>query len=455
MFITFYHKDDDPSRIEYSSFGSGELHDLRIDPLCVLVDAEDTDALNQTLKAMRAFRPWSLKPLFTTHSGDAVTQALHDGVCQSEDQAMAVAKDIEILAQSVNGLEDAGHQDQRLLRFMFTRPGKRLEPVQDWRHPDIYYYPILESFADPGEIISDWRVRLVRRGLLQEGELRDRLRLCGACSSPHLNYVDVCPNCGDIHIESKKFIHCFTCGHVAPQEAFTGGGILSCPKCQAVLKHIGSDYDRPLDSFLCSACNQRFAEPDVMAHCLQCGDAEKPEELVVQNVAPYVLTEAGRLMARGDDYSGVFNSVENLKFQRPQVFRHMLDTQISITRRYQDSRFGLVGIRIANARELADAIGYLSSVKLVEAFFRLLSEYMRDADISTRDQEYRSWFLMPHADAGDGEGFLARVERLCEQSADADGNRLQIQTCGLFAPGDLEDGENAEQLLARAGGLLQ
>ncbi len=455
MFVTLCQQDHRPSRIETERFDVADIQDLAFDPLCIRIEGEDTEAVNHALQTIRAHRPWSLKPVFTAMPGDEVTRALHDGVCQSDQQALALARDIETLAQSVNGLEDAGHQDQRLLRFMFTRPGKQLQPVKDWRHADVYSYPLLECFVDPGEKTGEWRTRLLRRGLLQEHELYDRLRLCGSCSSPHLNYVDVCPNCGDIHIESKKFIHCFTCGHVAPQEAFTSDGILACPKCLSALKHIGSDYDRPLESFLCSACEQRFAEPEVVASCLQCGDTAKPDELVVRPVASCQLTEAGRLMARGDDFMGLFYSVENLKFQRPQVFLHMLDWQISITRRYPDNHFALVGIRITNAGQLAEALGHVSSMKLVELFIRLLSEYMRDADISMRDQEYRVWFLMPHADASDGEGFLARVERLCEQSADAEGNRLQIQSCGLFAPADLEDGENAELLLARAGGLLQ
>ncbi len=440
--------------MKYENFRSDDIRRLDFDPLCMLVDAEEPACANQTLKEIRSHRPWSLKPVFTSNPGDQVTQALSDGLCHSDDKVLETARDIETLAQSVNGLGDTGHQDQRLLRFMFTRPGKRLEPVQDWRHPDIYFYPLLESFVDPGERVGDWRARLTRRGLLQECELQDRLRLCGECDSPHLNFVDVCPNCGDIHIESKKFIHCFTCGHVAPQEIFTRDGVLSCPECQTALKHIGSDYDRPLDSFLCSACDQRFAEPDVVARCLQCGDAEKPDELVVQNVSSYLLTEAGRLLARGDDLMGLFYSVENLKFQRPEVFQHMLDWQITISRRFADNQFGLVGIRITNTDALAESVGYVSSLKLVELFIRLLSEYMRDADISTRDQEHRVWVLMPHATDRDCNGFLRRVNDLCDQSADVDGNRLEIQSCIIFAPAHLEEGEGAKQLLARAGSML-
>lgn len=142
-----------------------------------------------------------------------------------------------------------------------------------------YSYPLLDCLL--GSESAGSLPQLVSERLLQSEQLVDRVRLCNRCHSAHLNFVDVCPECAHIALEAKPAVHCFTCGHVDDQDAFMQQGALRCPKCVTTLRHIGVDYDRPLEKYLCLSCHARFMEAAVLARCHECGQASKPDDLVV------------------------------------------------------------------------------------------------------------------------------------------------------------------------------
>ena len=133
----------------------------------------------------------------------------------------------------------------------------------------------METIAGQSSLSShSWLQQKQQENLLEAGELLDRLRQCPSCSSSRLNYVDVCPECHALDIVREPSLHCFVCGHVGPQQAFLKGDALVCPNCLSQLRHIGSDYDRPLENYRCRSCGAFFVDAEVDVRCIDCGQAD-------------------------------------------------------------------------------------------------------------------------------------------------------------------------------------
>ncbi len=158
--------------------------------------------------------------------------------------------------------------EERVMAWLWTRPHASITAQRDTSLADVYGYPLLEVFAGDEPVNQTLWLRLMsEQGLLVSGELIDRIRLCTKCNSARLNYVDVCPECRDLDIAKEPALHCFTCGHVAPQDEFLKDGLMLCPNCLTRLRHIGSDYDRPMENLSCRACNVSFIDSLVHARC--------------------------------------------------------------------------------------------------------------------------------------------------------------------------------------------
>ncbi len=142
-----------------------------------------------------------------------------------------------------------------LIGWLGINRNRRLTAMKSLESSSIYTYPLIEAFYP--DIYSTYRYVLSEkaRDILESEQLMDRIRVCTHCNSGHLNYVEVCPQCSSIDIESQSSLHCFTCGHVGEQQSFQRRGKLECPKCLTQLRHIGVDYDRPLENHVCNQCS--------------------------------------------------------------------------------------------------------------------------------------------------------------------------------------------------------
>lgn len=141
----------------------------------------------------------------------------------------------------------------------------------------------------------------------------DRQRECAYCRSAHLSFIDICPNCQSIDIKLQASLHCFTCGCVDVQDKFMHSGTLVCPKCHKHLRHIGSDYDRPIENYRCQSCSHSFIEGDVQVRCAMCEKEMKPGELILNEVHSWRLSDKGRTVAfRGEVFAcprGLISSI--------------------------------------------------------------------------------------------------------------------------------------------------
>lgn len=66
---------------------------------------------------------------------------------------------------------------------------------------------------------------------------------------------------------------------------------LVCSQCKTKLKHIGHDYDRPLESYSCNDCKSIFVDPEVITECIDCGFKTLTENMIKQKVSNYALTK--------------------------------------------------------------------------------------------------------------------------------------------------------------------
>ncbi|MEX0430733.1 TackOD1 domain-containing metal-binding protein [Spiribacter insolitus] len=372
------------------------------------------EALLEAARAQRGDPRHAYYPLFALPSGPppdgthgAELAMLLDGIVNDEAEAASMAAEHWREVDGQHALP-ASTPEARLISYLALRPSRPLAPLRDWRSPTVYRFPLLAALGagESGESLSV----LAARGLLVRRELVERLRLCPGCGGAHLLFVDTCPNCARIDIAADESIHCFRCGHVESQGRFMSDGSLQCPNCRARLRHIGTDYDRPLEHYLCRRCGDRFTEPDVVARCSICSHECHPEMLTTREAGTYQLTEYGRMSALDGSAGRVFERFDADRYLNPERFEHLLDWQMGITRAHSDCRFALVLIQLRWPAPAQSAQGRAQARVLVREFAERLPEFLREADICARTREPDFWILMPQADSREAKVILDRLQ---------------------------------------------
>jgi GGDEF domain-containing protein len=307
---------------------------------------------------------------------------------------------------------------------------------------------------DPAENTERLLKNLTDRRLLKNAALINRLRQCPQCEGVHLIFVDVCPNCTSIDISQKPFLHCFACGNVAPEENFLTRGILTCPNCASLLRHIGADYDRPLENYVCNDCGQASMEPDVIAQCQHCETNTKPEELVPRNVHCLEITERGQLAARTgslEDLDALQDSLNNVSHGH---FEFQVDWLLSLCQRHAEECFSLIGLRLQNIIELTERIGRYRMAKLMDEFVGRIRESLRPTDLTARTTQHNLWILLPKTDRPNCNVVLERISEMKTYTKQDEGVSLEFSSVTFSAPQDMNKGETAKLLLARLEGEM-
>ncbi|MFH1762106.1 MAG: diguanylate cyclase [bacterium] len=338
----------------------------------------------------------SLKPVWTLSPSNTVISVLCEGLLPSSrnnivKRCAEAAEYISLLPRVSETLD----QDQRLLRFAFTHPNRPIAPKRSYSAPQLYTYPLLERFCEPGVSIPAWLESLEQRGLLAKAAFVDRIRLCTSCEKAHINYIDCCPNCKKYRIVQKNFLHCFTCGNVAMEEEYLHASLLQCPKCSIYLRHIGADYDRSLEKHKCLDCGFIFEEPEITAICYECGASNRADELTVRNIYEYKITEEGRLGIRIGSLNDVFSALDSCNFVHQNYFYAITDWSFDLWRRYKSPDFSLIGISFKNVKETIINLGRAKTTLLLEEIVKRLRQELRSTDIATRLGESRIAVLLP------------------------------------------------------------
>ncbi|MET0982511.1 MAG: hypothetical protein ABWY02_10450 [Telluria sp.] len=331
---------------------------------------------------------------------------------------------------------------EKLLLYLYVREKHELLPRHERASKTRYTYPVADALG--GEMGIDAVGQLVRAGLLAPVRLVDRIRACPDCGSGHLSFVDVCPACASIEISQAPALHCFTCGHIGPRGEFGAHGPLSCPKCAAALRHIGTDYDTPTAQHLCGACRHVALEARIVATCFDCGHSHEPARLKVREVHAHELTWQGaEALRQGRLQLACQPAGAHLP---PLQFRQVLHWLMLTGQRHGALPFSVLLVEMANTDALLLQHGAPAVSALQGELAARLRACLRTADATSVDSAERLWVLLP---------FTAPepvAERLLAQAAQlhaAGETPLALRLRSLQAPRELAGGDGPDAIMAR------
>lgn len=415
----------------------------------IVLGARTTQHFAEGVHAILNHPEHYLIPVFSAHDHGALVSTLSEGY--TPDWAIIQKRTLQI-SQLRNVLQHLPKEvdfEERLLRWLYVRPEYEISPLVRPGSAQFYVYPLLTMIHPEPDKINSWINSLKARRLIEEKGLIDRIRLCGECGKAHLNYIDRCPNCQSINIAQHDFLHCFACGYVAPENEFLEGHHLNCPKCRAQMRHIGADYDRPLENLQCKSCSNVFSDAEVVSRCMDCGRIAPPESLEVTRITKYAMTEEGRLIVRNGTLKDVYAIFDEERFATRKHFELSLNWVRDMFRRYNTPHFTMVHFSVENVGELVDTIGRAGTVVLLEEFSKRLRTIMRETDIPVRLEEHRIIILMPNTNK---EKAQLAIKRLAEMSGGAkvlQEAQLQISFGILAIPEDSDARESAPVLIAQ------
>lgn len=183
-----------------------------------------------------------------------------------------------------------------------------------------------------------------------ERRFLDRVTTCPRCSSHHLNLREACPACGSANHVDEPLLHHFRCGYVARISEFDGGdghGERVCPKCARALRHLGTDYDRMGQTYLCRQCSTSFQDPPVRALCLACANDTASSDLLSVDVHSFALTSLGSAAVRRGrlfESAGEFLLIGSLPVYRRSVILELINQETKRLARFK-GKFSLLLVR--------------------------------------------------------------------------------------------------------------
>lgn len=397
---------------------------------------------------------------------------LVDGIGSKKEDILPTASEIFSIMGNISIEKNAVNDDLRLLTFLFCRgDAYSFSPLALLSSPWIYEYPVaflIGSFADvvmqtsfvfssstsknPLKLAmkssAEWVVSLCTQGFLVKKGLVDRIRFCPHCYTGNLNYIDSCPVCKSIDFTKNKMIHCFTCGHVAPEEKFKNGMMFICPRCNANLRHIGSDYDRPLESYSCNSCSEHFIEAEVKAHCFNCHQKSATEELAVRHLYHYGMTSKGKKAVQLGVVDLEFTLFDNNRNVVPPYFYQVTDWLLEMKVRYQDEDFSLLCIKIIGLDAVERMDGITQIKNIIDEIAARIRELLRVTDITTSTGSNTFWVLLPRTNQEGGEILASRIEKLSDMISVKDDAHIKIQVKCFSIPTEYaKRGSIAERLL--------
>ncbi|MGI2258275.1 hypothetical protein [Shewanella sp. GXUN23E] len=363
-----------------------EYQDIRHD---ILVIGAHPHA-DELLMALRREPATALSLIFVT-SASAMSAHLANGLWQ---QGWYQTAEMFLQRQQLWQLEPGDNLELRLLSYLWLHPGSTLEPLKTPATAQLYDYPLLTAWGIEQSGQIGWLNALTQKGWLESQQLVNRVRYSPCCHSSRLNYLDSCPACQDINIQLQTSLHCFNCGHIASEQSFRKQTGLSCPNCYQTLRHIGVDYDRPIENQQCLHCKTLFVDAAVSAQCLECNTSHELQDLIVSNVCRYGLTLAGQLLARQGVVANLFTDYGGNQMSLSQ-FCWLANWQNQLAKRHQHCH-SILAVKLANDEQLC---GGAMQLKELEILQQRICAIVRTTDACTQYTEAGMLFLLPFTQA--------------------------------------------------------
>lgn len=351
----------------------------------ILVDWDIVDDIEQFILEFRTTSPLHYKPLFLNKPNVTKTlQLLVDGISLTEIEMDKTAQQINKKISDFREPVDPEDLEGLLLMFLLTRNNKNLNFELAPELPQKVRYPLMEIYIkDP--LLAKKRVdALVDEQILVPHKVSDEIQLCPNCLNGWLNFKNVCPICRSVDIEKVQFIQCFSCGNTEPEQNFMTNDALICLNCHTKLKHIGIEYDKPLEEFVCKENHHRFMDSELECHCFNCHESFSTQRVISKKLASYKVSNKGiNYLIHGKGLAYVdLKDVHN--FLDESVFILFLNWFIQAAQRYDAYSFSVCNIYVNNYHELVEEHGMIGTKQLIHEFFNSLRSFFRATDLITR-----------------------------------------------------------------------
>lgn len=373
-----------------------------------------------TLKAIRKNVKGYIIPIFT-HTLVPLT-TLCDGSCDDQN---AVLLTINTIQEKLKVLQQKPHDSETaFLAYCYSRAPLTLAPKTSWHSPTFYYYPLVELWISDKRIIPQWLQTCAERNLLEEtGEISHNI-VCGYCFSAHIQFVERCPQCHSTQLKPTSFLHCFSCGFIAPEHDFIQTGRLSCPKCHTQLRLIGEDYDRPLETGECQNCHVHYQEPQSWCQCMICRKSYSPEELYTQHYSTYQVSTLNAEYILHRHFEAHWVIFDELQCIEPNFFMAVLEWLFKIQTRYPEEKFAVIGISF-------DFI-YISPTKF-HHFIKELKTLLRQTDWVSKLMDNELWLILPKTDEPGLNMVVQRLKNHLSNLISESGYKLTAQSNEYFS----------------------
>lgn len=436
----------------FNSFDEFLLVDAN-DPLVFVIESGSEDYIHELLWNIRTHPKFFYFLCYVNAAINEQDKNLIDGANVSKEELSSQVSLFEELNNSFKSRKEPLFRDDRLLKYLWVRPNFIIQPYHEWSQRRFYAYPLLDALVFNELDAFDWIKSLLLKKMLVKRQLIDRQRECSRCHGSHLSFIDICPNCESLDVITQAALHCFICGQVGPQDEFLKNGVLACPKCATPLKHIGSDYDRPIENYSCKDCNHFFIEGRILARCSVCNKSSETEALSVHEIYNLQMSELGQIISIRGAISDVLAIFSGKNFVANEVFVHDLDWMMLLNDRYKTVEFSVLGLYFSNLPEVINATSQANILQKIEAIAERIRVLLREPDLCTRSTENVLWMLLPQTNKDGLFHLKSRLNATLETIQQTGNNQLEL-ICKYteYLSSQRIKNESAELLLARLKG---
>lgn len=409
-----------------------------------VTESLDQDKFVALLKKIRSSTYTYLKPVFCTNADyvDYTAELFTDikTMIKFIDTINHEISTIKQISQKVKVESISRDWQARLLLYLYTRRSIRyLKPRKNKTKNSFFSYPVIDVFSqDESFDYYEWIKELKDREILKFKKFVKSFFCCSNCSSVKALFSEICFECKSEDIFLDDFLHCYACGNISPESQFMStDDELICSQCKSKLKHIGVDYDRPLESYSCMNCDSIFMEPEVITECIDCGTITSTERMKKQKVNEYTLTNKAQQYIRMNLLEYSMSMFDDINYIVPEFFYNLIEWAYSMQDRDKAYEFSLLYINIFDYVNITD-ISILS---------KSLKNALRKTDMLTRWKENQSiWAWLPNTPLEGAEIVADKLKRIHMSEGGSLEDAIEIKT---FYSTDIENFTTANKVLEK------